>query len=114
MHFMVFPLLANGAPDQAAFFRFFSSQPSTTATVCTRRSVRSMLGAPLARARAAEDGVRSESAALAYFSNGTSSFSFAPRDTHSFTTQLYTEREASRSLCTASLMGRMPSFCTQR
>src|SRR5258706_3653171 len=26
-------LLANGAPDQAAFFRFFSSQPSTSATV---------------------------------------------------------------------------------
>ena len=37
----------------------------------TRRSTRSMNGAPLATARAAEDGFSRLSAALAYFSNGT-------------------------------------------
>jgi prolyl oligopeptidase len=45
---------------------------------------------------------------------GAAELVFAPSETHSFTTQLYTAREASRSLCTASLIGRMPSFVTQR
>src|SRR5262249_1259682 len=80
-----FPLRAG---VQAAFCRFFCSQPSTRATVwsstsermpfCaamvfTSRSTRSMLGAPLARARAADEGLPSESAALAYLSKGTRS-----------------------------------------
>jgi hypothetical protein len=37
----------------------------------TKRSTRSMKGAPLATARAAEEGLRRLSAALAYFSKGT-------------------------------------------
>ncbi|MNC96540.1 hypothetical protein D3C83_139380 [compost metagenome] len=61
--------------------------PFCFAMACTRRSTRSMLGAPPYRARAAEEGESSDSAALAYFSNGTMSFSEAPNDTHSFTTQ---------------------------
>ena len=46
-----------------------------------------MFGAPPAMARAADDGVRSDCAAAAYFSKGTRSFSLAPRETQSFTTQ---------------------------
>src|SRR5512134_4198008 len=75
--------------DQAAFLRLASSRASTRVTVsftasdrmpfcaamdCTRRSTRSMLAAPPKSARAAEDGLPSDSAALAYFSNGTRSF----------------------------------------
>ena len=73
-----------------------------------------MLGAPPNKARAAEDGVVSPCAAAAYFSNGTRSSFRAPRDWQSVTTQLYTEREASMSVCTASLMERIPSFVMQR
>jgi hypothetical protein len=73
-----------------------------------------MFGAPASSARAADDGLPRLCAAAAYFSNGTRSSSRAPSETHSFTTQLYMSREALRSLCTASLMGRMPVFVTQR
>jgi len=55
-----------------------------------------------------------DSAAWAYFSNGTRSFGSAPSETLRSKTQLYTARVAFRSLCTASLIGRMPSACTQR
>ena len=73
-----------------------------------------MFGAPPSTARAADEGVRSDCAAAAYFSNGTRSFSLAPSETQSFTTKLYTEREVSRSECTVSLMERMPSLRMQR
>ncbi|MBS1219434.1 MAG: hypothetical protein H6R21_2567 [Proteobacteria bacterium] len=73
-----------------------------------------MFGAPAASARAAEDGLPSDSAAVAYFSNGTMSFSLAPSATQSLTTQSYTVREAAMSEWTASLIGRIASFCTQR
>jgi hypothetical protein len=46
-----------------------------------------MCGAPLASARAADEGLMSDSAAFAYFSNGTMSSGEAPRDTHRSTTQ---------------------------
>src|SRR5262249_51873547 len=89
--------------DQAAFFRFASSCASTSSTVssttsdrmlfCAARvltslSTRSMLGAPAYSARAADDGVSSDSAALAYFSNGTRSRSAAPSDLHRVAVQL--------------------------
>src|ERR1700676_21551 len=88
---------------QAALRRLESRHPSTRATtsstasermhfcaamVFTRRSTRSILGAPAARARAAEDWLPSDCAAAAYFSNGTRSFSEAPRDVHSLAIQL--------------------------
>src|SRR4029079_16916601 len=89
--------------SQAAFRRFASSRASTVATISstaalrmpfcapiafTRRSVRSMLGAPAATARAADEGVTSDWAAAAYFSKGTRSFWLAPSVRQSCTTQL--------------------------
>ena len=65
-------------------------------------------------ARAADAGRTSDCAAAAYFSNGTRSSGLAPSLTHRSKTKLYTEREVSRSLCTASWAVRMPSLVTQR
>src|SRR6266851_5351669 len=88
---------------QAAAFRLAASRSSTCATVwstiafrmpycaamsCTSRSVRSMLGTPLLRARAAEDGRTRSFAAAAYFSNGTRSLGDAPSFSHTPHTQL--------------------------
>ena len=55
--------------------------PCWAPTDCTRRSTRSMFGAPAARARAADEGEPSDCAAFAYFSNGTMSLRSAPSDT---------------------------------
>src|SRR5271169_3706640 len=89
--------------SQAAALRLAASRSSTSATVwsttvlrmpycapvsCTSRSVRSILGAPLLRARAAEDGRTRSFAAAAYFSNGTKSFPDAPSLSHTPQTQL--------------------------
>src|SRR6516164_816075 len=87
----------------AAAFRLIASRASTVATVwstiglripywppivCTSRSVRSMLVAPLKSARAAEDGRTRSFAAAAYFSNGTRSFGDAPTFSQTPMTQL--------------------------
>ena len=55
-------------------------------------------------ARAAEEGLSSDSAALAYFSNGTRSLLSAPSDMHRRPTQSYTACDARISACTASLI----------
>jgi len=81
---------------------------------CTSESTRSMFGAPLASARAADEGLASPFAAAAYFSNGTWSDSVAPMARHSALTQSYTLRDSFKSVCTASRMERMDPFCTQR
>src|SRR5712671_365037 len=96
-------LKLRGPYNQAAAFLFIARRASTMATVssttglcipccaamlCTRRSTRSMLGAPANKARAADDGRTSTCAAAAYFSNGTKSSRDAPNLTQSSTTQL--------------------------
>jgi len=80
--------------------------------VFTRRSTRSMLGAPPNKARAAEDGVASLRRG-SVFSNGTRSFSSAPRDLHSLTTQLYTSAWFDVGVH-GFLDGADPSFVMQR
>ena len=82
-----------GRTRQAAALRLIARRASTSATVwstigwrmpncapiiCTSRSVRSILAAPLNKARAAEDGRTRSRAAAAYFSNGTKSLGDAP------------------------------------
>src|SRR5215831_205810 len=62
--------------------------PFCAAIICTRRSVRSILGAPLKSARAAEDGRTRLEAAAAYFSNGTRSSRLAPSLTQTSMTKL--------------------------
>jgi hypothetical protein len=57
-------------------------KPFCLAISCTSLSQRSMLGAPLNSARAADAGRYRSSAAAAYFSNGTRSFGLAPSLTH--------------------------------
>src|SRR5450830_773592 len=117
-------------PTQAAaFLRLTASSSSTSATLasitgwlspfclaisCTSLSQRSILGAPLNSARAAEAGRDRLCAAAAYFSNGTRSPGLAPSLTHRSNTKLYTERDSSMLLCTASLAVRIPSLVMQR
>jgi hypothetical protein len=88
--------------------------PRSAAMRCTRRSTRSMFGAPLASARAADEGLARPLAAAAYFSNGTWSSGAAPSLRHSALTHSYTSRDCARSLCTASLIERTSPVCTQR
>src|SRR3990172_104287 len=113
----------------AAFLRLTASSSSTSATLasitgwlkpfclamsCTSLSQRSILGAPLNSARAADAGRDRLCAAAAYFSNGTRSPGLAPSLTQRSNTKLYTERDSSILLCTASLVLRMPSLVMQR
>src|SRR5262249_6227797 len=93
----------NWRRTQAAAWRWAGSGASTSATVSstvaffmpycaaiawTSRSVRSILGAPAKRARAAEDGRTRSNAAAAYFSNGTRSSGDAPSRSQTPQTQL--------------------------
>src|SRR6202521_3546871 len=112
-----------GADQAAAFLRLASSRASTSATwasiagwlrpfcfaiSCTSLSARSILGAPLNSARAAEAGRVRLCAAAAYFSNGTRSLGLAPSLTQRSNTKLYTDFDSSILVCTASLAVRMP------
>src|SRR5207248_4425132 len=100
--------LVEAVNEAADFLRVAARRESTSATIasitgwlnpfcfamsCTSLSARSIFGAPLFRARAAEAGRVRLCAAAAYFSNGTRSSGEAPSFTQRSLTKLYTERE---------------------